>query len=256
VPLWFDGTVEQIHMLKHSFLDIYLIALLSVAFYFITPVIGQHIKYQVSIAVYFTIQLSTVINTYIIIGENLWLSGLTNFLPILYYFIIFMFVFERVVELMQAIYQSSITDGLTGLYNRRYFHKRVSQFISQNRPFSIIFGDIDNFKKLNDTKGHQAGDDVLRQVAQIIMEISEDIGMSGRYGGEEMVLMIFDPNTVKKVAEEIRSRIEKETQVTLSLGYSKYRKGLTADQLIQQADQAMYKSKKSGKNKITAYSVG
>jgi diguanylate cyclase (GGDEF)-like protein len=117
-----------------------------------------------------------------------------------------------------------------------------------------LFSDIDNFKKLNDTKGHQMGDNVLKQVAAIMKEESEDFGIAGRYGGEEIVVMITDPSiNMESFAERVRQRVEEETLVTVSLGYSKYDRGVTVEQLIKQADEAMYKAKTSGKNKVVRY---
>src|SRR5690606_19314217 len=100
---------------------------------------------------------------------------------------------------------------LTGLYNRKFLIKRVSQYTARELPVSILFFDIDNFKKLNDTRGHQAGDDALRRVAHILLEESEQIGIVGRYGGEEMVILVTDPSVKPgNLAEQIRLRIEQE----------------------------------------------
>jgi diguanylate cyclase (GGDEF)-like protein len=154
---------------------------------------------------------------------------------------------------MQAIYNSSIRDGLTQLYNRKYFYNRVGQHIAARIAISVIFSDIDNFKKLNDTKGHHMGDQVLKQVAGILKEEADQIGICGRYGGEEMVVLVTDTETdPAELAERIRARIEAETIVTVSMGFSRYRKNVTADELIKQADEAMYKAKTSGKNKVVA----
>ncbi|UJF31537.1 GGDEF domain-containing protein [Paenibacillus hexagrammi] len=155
---------------------------------------------------------------------------------------------------MQAIYNSSITDGLTRLYNRKYFYNRVTQHVQRHLPISVLFSDIDNFKKLNDTQGHQKGDEVLKQVAQILKDEVEEYGIAGRYGGEEMVVMVTDPGIkMDAFAERVRKRIESETIVTASIGYSKYKKGLSAEELIKQADEAMYKAKTTGKNKVVKY---
>jgi diguanylate cyclase (GGDEF)-like protein len=182
------------------------------------------------------------------------LSLVEHALPILYYFVLFMILFDRVVEIMQAMYSSSITDGLTRLYNRKYFDRRVAQYVQRGYPVAVLFSDIDNFKKLNDTKGHHMGDEVLKQVAEILRQESEDCGIAGRYGGEEMVVLITDPSVkMDEFAERVRARIESETIVTASLGYSKNKAGTSAEQLIQQADEAMYRAKTTGKNKVVKY---
>jgi diguanylate cyclase (GGDEF)-like protein len=158
------------------------------------------------------------------------------------------------VEIMQAIYNTSITDGLTRLYNRKFFDRRVAQYVQRGYPVSVLFSDIDNFKKLNDTKGHQTGDEILKQVAEILRQESEECGIAGRYGGEEMVVLVTDPAVkMDQFAERIRSRIESETIVTASIGYSRSKGNVTADELVRQADEAMYKAKTSGKNKVVKF---
>jgi len=99
------------------------------------------------------------------------------------------------------------------------------------------------------------GDQVLKQVAQIVKEEAEPIGsICGRYGGEEMVVLVTDGNAdAGELAERIRARVESETIVTVSVGFSQLRKNVTADELIKQADEAMYKAKTSGKKKVVAY---
>ncbi len=234
--------------------ELYLVTLIFLCFYLISPYIGQRVKYQIGLTVYFIVQLSHIINVFILDQPKAVLTVTYHFLPIVYYIIVFIFIFDRVVELLQAIYKSSITDGLTGLYNRQYFLGQVTQYVKNQLKTSVVFCDIDNFKKLNDTKGHQNGDEALKQVASILIEESEEIGMAGRYGGEELVVLITNPSVdIEKFAETIRMRIERETIVTVSVGCSKHRKGVFPADLIKQADQAMYQSKKSGKNRVTVY---
>ena len=244
----------QANAFLNVWMDIYLYVLIFFCFYFVTPSIGQTVKYQVALVVYFLTHSAAVLNGYIY-GEGA--SGLTfaeHFLPVVFFFIVFLFIFERVLELMQAVYHSSITDGLTGLYNRRFFMRRLQQYLQAGISVGVIFTDIDNFKKLNDTKGHQQGDEALRKVASIVMEVAEDIGLGGRYGGEEIVMLVADSKLdTGKIAEQLRARIEAEADVTVSVGWSKHRKGVTAEQLTKQADEAMYVSKKTGKNRVTAY---
>ncbi|MGQ3478865.1 GGDEF domain-containing protein [Paenibacillus sp. TY11] len=180
----------------------------------------------------------------------LWMS----FLPLLYYSTLFIILFERIVELLQRIYRSSITDGLTGLYNRKYFSGRLRRYMDQGIRVSVIFCDIDNFKKLNDTQGHARADEVLKQVAQIMEDELDEIGLTGRYGGEELVAMVVDRRAkIEHVAERIRERVAEESIVTISVGHSTVKKEMNPDELVKQADQAMYISKTTGKNKVTAY---
>ncbi|TXK85986.1 GGDEF domain-containing protein [Paenibacillus sp. N3.4] len=254
VPKLYSGTLQQVMLLQDIGLELYVFLLIFLCFYMIPPYTGQQIKYQMALTVFFFMQGVHLVNAYMYSNAQPWLSLAGNILPVIYYFLLFMLLFERVVELMQAIYNSSITDGLTRLFNRKFFYNRVTQHVQRHLPVYILFSDIDNFKKLNDTKGHQMGDDVLKQVAQIMKEEAEDCGIAGRYGGEEMVVMVTDPSVkMDAFAERIRSRIEKETIVTASIGYSKYKNGVSAEELIKQADQAMYKAKTSGKNKVVKF---
>lgn len=181
-------------------------------------------------------------------------SPIPNFLLLAFYYLFAIMLFSRVIELLQSVTYSSITDGLTGLYNRKYFNSRVAHFVSQNIPVSVIFSDIDNFKKLNDTKGHHMGDEMLKLVAGIMKEESIGIGLPGRYGGEEIVFLVADPSVdVAQLAEKIRRRIEIESIVTASIGYSTYVPGLSVEELVKQADEAMYRAKTTGKNKVVSF---
>ncbi|CAH1217932.1 hypothetical protein PAECIP111891_04664 [Paenibacillus allorhizoplanae] len=254
VPNLYSGTDHQVRLLQNIGLELYVFVLIFLCFYMIPPYIGQQMKYQLALTVYFLFQTSQLLNTYVYDNAQPVLILAVNLLPVIYYFLLFMILFERVVELMQAIYNSSITDGLTRLYNRKFFYNRVTQHVQRHLPVYILFSDIDNFKKLNDTQGHQMGDNVLKQVAQIMKDEAEECGIAGRYGGEEMVILVSDPSVkMDAFAERIRSRIEKETIVTASIGYSKYKNGLSAEELIKQADEAMYRAKTTGKNKVVKF---
>lgn len=254
VPNIYSGTDHQVRLLQNIGLELYVFVLIFLCFYMIPPYIGQQMKYQLALTIYFLFQTSQLLNTYVYDNAQPVLILAVNLLPVIYYFLLFMILFERVVELMQAIYNSSITDGLTRLYNRKFFYNRVTQHVQRHLPVYILFSDIDNFKKLNDTQGHQMGDNVLKQVAQIMKDEAEECGIAGRYGGEEMVILVSDPSVkMDAFAERIRSRIENETIVTASIGYSKYKNGLSAEDLIKQADEAMYRAKTTGKNKVVKF---
>ncbi|MEW9698600.1 GGDEF domain-containing protein [Paenibacillus sp. SI8] len=254
VPQLYSGASQQVRLLQDVGLELYVFVLIFLCFYMIPPFIGQQMKYQLGLTVYFFMQAVHLVNAYMYGSQQKWLTLTGNMLPIVYYFLLFMILFERVVELMQAIYNSSITDGLTRLFNRKFFYNRVTQYVQRHLPIYILFSDIDNFKKLNDTQGHQMGDDVLKQVAQILKDEAEECGIAGRYGGEEMVIMVTDPRVkMDEFAERVRKRIETETIVTASIGYSKYKNGLSAEELIKQADEAMYRAKTTGKNKVVKF---
>jgi diguanylate cyclase (GGDEF)-like protein len=251
---WFDDTTGQLALLQDIGLELFLFVLIFLAFHFVTPYIGQTGKYQFALTVFFLSHISHLLNLYLFESSLGVLSFADTFLTVLFYYMLFFIQFDRVVELMQAIYNSSITDGLTGLYNRKFFNQRVAQYVARGLPVTVVFSDIDNFKKLNDTQGHQRGDTVLKQVADILLEESEEVGLAGRYGGEEMVVLITDPSTDgEQFAEKVRSRVEQEVGVTVSIGFSQARKGVNTETLVKQADEAMYEAKKSGKNRVVKY---
>lgn len=179
---------------------------------------------------------------------------------LIHYFIMFVIFFDRIIDLLQAVSTSSVQDGLTGLYNKTFFKKKVAEAVETQLPCSLIFSDIDNFKVLNDTLGHQMGDTMLKLVAQIMKEVCWEQGIVGRYGGEEMVALITNPKAdIAEIAEIFRYRVENEslniTPITCSVGYSTLEKGTNAENLIIQADEAMYKAKKSGKNRVVSYQL-
>ncbi|MFC5649436.1 GGDEF domain-containing protein [Paenibacillus solisilvae] len=216
--------------------------------------IEQRFSYSASLIVYFVYQLSRLADSYVFHGKVPMLVILSHLLPVVYYTLLFLLLFEWVLDRLLLTFQSSITDGLTSLYNRRHFHKKAEQMLRQTNRIAIIFCDIDNFKKLNDTQGHHKADGVLKQVADIIREETAGIGAAGRYGGEELLGLVAAPGIKpEEVAETIRNRVEKETMVTISVGVSVSRDGIAIEEVIKQADEMMYKSKTSGKNRVSLH---
>ncbi|MGL5381307.1 HD-GYP domain-containing protein [Clostridium sp.] len=161
-------------------------------------------------------------------------------------------------------------DGLTGVYNHRYFHEALREKITiskeRNTSVSLIFIDIDYFKHYNDLYGHQKGDDVLKEIGAILEEVARDGDIVARYGGEEFAVIL--PNTTEVeatvVAEEIRNKIEltyfygQENQpnenVTASIGISVYPEKASDDiTLIKSADDALYRAKFFNKNRVETY---
>ncbi|WP_138752011.1 GGDEF domain-containing protein [Paenibacillus sinopodophylli] len=211
-------------------------------------------KYYASLIVFFASELARLSNAYIFHDSLIWLISLSQLLPIVYYTLLFLLLFEWVIERLMNTYQSSITDGLTGLYNRRHFHTKAEQILQGSKSMAVIFCDIDNFKKLNDTYGHHKADGVLKQVADIIKEESSGIGSAGRYGGEELLSCISTEQVKPEiVAESIRRRVEQETMVTISVGFSTSKESKAVQEMVKQADEAMYLSKTTGKNKVSAF---
>ena len=211
-------------------------------------------NYSASLIVYFLQQMTGMADNYVFHGEAPLLVIFNHLLPVVYYTLLFLLLFEWVLERLMMTFQSAITDGLTSLYNRRHFTKKAEQLLRERKRIAIIFCDIDNFKKLNDTQGHHKADGVLKQVADILREETAGIGTAGRYGGEELLGLVAAPDAKPEaVAEAIRSRVEKETMVTISVGVSMTRDGSTIAEAVSQADEAMYQSKTTGKNKVTLH---
>ncbi|MCM3715429.1 diguanylate cyclase [Alkalihalobacillus oceani] len=164
----------------------------------------------------------------------------------------FFFYFDRIIAKMILAQYGSLLDPLTGLYNRRFFVNEVTS--KNNGTSAVIFSDIDDFKKLNETQGHEKGDEILITVAKIFKEVIGQQGCVARYGGEEIV--VFLPNgeaIVSQLAEQIRQRVSDETVATLSIGYSTYGTSEIKNNIIDYSDQAMYMAKTTGKNKVVGY---
>ncbi len=153
-------------------------------------------------------------------------------------------------------------DGLTGLFNHRMFQEtirsEIDRSIRYDRTLSMLMFDIDHFKKFNDTYGHPVGDEVIKMVARIAKSSGRQTDRTFRYGGEEFcVIMPETPvENATLLAERIRTRIEsdrsvKGLSVTVSLGITQFRAGEKPETLIDRADQALYKSKESGRNRFT-----
>jgi len=167
----------------------------------------------------------------------------------------------ELVKKNELLSKLAITDSLTGLYNSRHFHDQIKRELSRlkrspDRKLSLILLDIDHFKDLNDTEGHQMGDQVLKSLGQVIKVcIRSDIDSGFRYGGDEFVIIL--PDTDKKQAYVAADRIQKQFhafkfgKTSLSMGISEAISGEEEQTFVKRTDEAMYQSKHEGKARIT-----
>src|SRR5690242_9185865 len=176
---------------------------------------------------------------------------------------------RELLEMNERLRYMSLTDGLTGLDNRRHLNERIDEMFQHaqrlNEPFSIVMCDLDKFKSVNDTYGHQAGDEVLKQLASILKDEAREIDRVGRYGGEEFMLLL--PGTVLDAAvtfaERVRKHVERHTftfpggstKRTASFGVAgwPHPKINDSDTLVRMADDALYVAKETGRNRVIRF---
>ncbi len=170
---------------------------------------------------------------------------------------------KRMEQENLALEELAMFDPLTHLLNRRSMsdalHQAVNEAVSDRRPFCLIMADIDDFKKINDTYGHDCGDEVLIAIANIISNNVRENDHVCRWGGEEILILLqADLETAKRVAERVREEIAGRKKwykgsdfgVTITLGISEYQDGLNIRSLIDLADKNLYIGKKNGKNQV------
>lgn len=165
----------------------------------------------------------------------------------------------------KELWSLSYHDGLTGLYNRRYAQetgqKLFNRAIRYHEQFHALMIDIDHFKKVNDTVGHAAGDEVLREIAVILQGCVRASDFVVRYGGEEFVLYLVqaDPELVQNIANRIRDEVASHKfavvpwQVTISIGVASIQVKDKLEDLLDRADKYLYISKMSGRNRVSGF---
>jgi diguanylate cyclase (GGDEF)-like protein len=173
-------------------------------------------------------------------------------------------------NLYEQVLQISYTDGMTKLHNFRYFEFRLAEEISRairnKTGLSLIILDVDWFKNYNDTLGHPAGDELLRQLARALKETVRDNDIVARYGGEEFAVILpsVEKDGAMILAERLRKRVEEEHfpneevqprgRLTISLGLASLPEDAdTKENLIRRADKALYEAKRAGRNQVHAY---
>ncbi|QRN03029.1 diguanylate cyclase [Legionella sp. MW5194] len=174
------------------------------------------------------------------------------------------------VRLRENLRYQSIRDPLTGLYNRRYLEdflfKQLHQAERSKSSFAVLMLDLDHFKKINDTYGHDAGDSVLKELGQILYEDIRLGDVAARFGGEEFIVMLYDidEEAALERAEALRNHVatvrpkygaQQVGHITVSIGVAMYPdNGKTPPQLIEAADKALYLAKSRGRNRVVMYS--
>lgn len=172
----------------------------------------------------------------------------------------------RTQRLMQLLAERAEVDGLTGLANRAAFNRRWTQEVGESqrygRPLSLAVMDIDHFKKVNDTYGHPAGDEVIQGFAKVITGFTRDCDIACRYGGEEFCVIMPEtaPDASKIVGERIREAMagtswarHPEHNVTVSVGIAGCNPGatgMTPEAWLERADKALYTAKHGGRNRV------
>jgi diguanylate cyclase (GGDEF)-like protein len=155
-------------------------------------------------------------------------------------------------------------DSLTGIKNRSFFDKIIEEYVRSERGFSLVFLDIDHFKEVNDSYGHQIGDEVLKAVAFIIQSSCRDTDLCARYGGEEFAIIFpdLDSVTAARIAQDIRLAIKSRAQeitgipITISIGVAHHPShAKNREEIIRAADSALYRSKEAGRDRVTVYEV-
>ncbi|HEY0195372.1 MAG TPA: diguanylate cyclase [Kofleriaceae bacterium] len=183
-------------------------------------------------------------------------------------------IHERTHELAEAnarLAQLAVTDGLTSLYNHRHFHERLSLEVERAQrsgaSLSLLMLDVDHFKQFNDTFGHPAGDEVLRQLARVLTDARRLNDLVARYGGEEFAVILVDTNkfAAAKLAERIRERVHahefadaapRAGRIGVSIGVATLADdGVDAEALVRAADTALYAAKRGGRNRVAVASA-
>ena len=171
---------------------------------------------------------------------------------------------RNVTKKLEELRIEARVDELTKIYNRKKIleelEKSLEKLKKENIPFSVLMLDIDRFKNINDTYGHQYGDEVLREFSRVISKNIRGTDIFGRLGGEEFLVILNGTNirNAYKVAEKLRKEVEKglrnifQKNITVSIGVTEAKKDDTTESIIKRADLALYKAKSKGRNLVIA----
>jgi diguanylate cyclase (GGDEF)-like protein len=170
---------------------------------------------------------------------------------------------QQAEQAHQKLHAMAIRDGLTGIFNHAFIEELIADAINRSRrshnPLSLLMIDIDTFKQVNDTWGHNAGDAALQGLAGVLNNNIRSTDYLGRWGGDELLLLLTDtdlPGAIN-LAEKLRQLVERARfpfcqHLTVSLGVCTYRDGESPTSFIGRADAAMYRAKRCGRNRIEA----
>ncbi len=211
----------------------------------------------------------TIISCVLMAKFNIWISLTVPYMAVVVTFItVYCEKYLLKVKDYEHTYKLAVTDGLTQLYNHRYFQEQMikftDEFLKTERTFSLLLIDIDFFKKFNDTYGHQSGDIVLREVAGILKRNSRATDIVSRYGGEEMTIIL--PGASNEVAVVVAQKIcdavgnydfilakGEKVKVTVSIGVATVGiNGKQAQEIISYSDKCLYKAKELGRNQVVS----
>lgn len=170
----------------------------------------------------------------------------------------------RIHDAEDSLVAQARQDALTGLDNRRSFEEALTSAFARlkrrDERFVLLFLDVDHFKNVNDTRGHAAGDDVLREIARTLGRSVREVDRVFRVGGEEFAAVLADTNVsgAERVAERVRAAVASTTietagaalQVTVSIGLATAQRSVSADELLRRADEALYAAKTGGRNRV------
>ena len=166
----------------------------------------------------------------------------------------------------ETLQQAALTDGLTGMQNRRYFDDALKEYLDEfrriDKPVGLMILDLDHFKQVNDTHGHDVGDEVLKAVANCLKDMTRYHDVAARLGGEEFAVVApnMDGDVLVKFAERIRKAIagmpvlsgNVRLKITASVGLAVWDRKETAEDFFKRADKQLYQAKKLGRNRVCA----
>lgn len=231
----------------------------SLSFIYILPIIRLSFNMN-PVSAFLTALMAGCL--YIIIGvvQNIFL--LPIIIQALFFFIVAFFTWHLAKFFQQNYYQQANQDTLTKINNRRYFNHVLTKMVQEKIPFSLIILDLDNFKTLNDKHGHHHGDYILKVIALIQKECTRSYDIVTRFGGDEFAIIL--PRSTNEIGKSIAERIRNNviaspkllsySNVTVSLGIASFPLNASnEEEILQKADEALYKAKSLGKNCVYIY---